>query len=61
MAVDPSEFEHFEQVGETAGEKVEKRGRGGCLWGGAVLVVVLLALSYYLYSTGFLDALLERI
>ncbi len=61
MVVDPSEFEHFEQVGETAREKVEKRGGGGCLWGAAVLVVVLLALSYYLYSIGFLDALLERI
>ena len=36
-------------------------GGEGCWGGGAVLVVVLLALSYYLYSTGFLDALLERI
>ncbi len=61
MAVDPWESHHWEQVGETASENVEKRGCGGRLWGAAILLVVLLALSYYLYSTGFLDALLEQI
>ena len=61
MAVDPWESHHWEQVGETARGKVEKGGRRGCLWGAAILVVVLLALSYYLYSTGFLGALLEQI